>query len=250
MTSFDPMAYGRDIADIYDVLYPGGGPDAAAAAAATARLAAGRPVLELGIGTGRMAFPLRDAGLDVHGLEISPEMIDRLREADPDGTITPHLGDMTDFDLGRTFGVVALFSDGLYALPTQDQQVAAITQAARHLDDDGRLLVETTWPGLVHKHASGTPAAVRPLPDEGLIITTPYHKPLAQASLYVHSVLGPGSIRTVREFFRAVWPGELDLMARLAGLRLDARWSDWSAAPVPEEPGRIISIYAPAGAAR
>lgn len=243
MTAFDPAEYGREIADLYDQLYPASA-EIDQVADTLGRLSADGSVLELGVGTGRMAFGLADHGLDVHGVEISAEMIQQLREQDQEGRITVHEGDMRSFDLGRTFGVVALLSDGLYALPTQDDQVACISAAAAHLGEDGHLVVETTWPGLVQKHESGTPAAVNPFADNSVMITTPYHKPLQQVSLYLHLVIG-GQQRTVRELFRAVWPSELDLMARLAGLELQARWSDWAGSPVGE-PARIISVYAPA----
>lgn len=243
MTSFDPTAYGRDIADIYDELYPGGGADAAAAAGALLDAAAGAPVLELGIGTGRMAFPLRDAGLDVHGVEISPEMVAQLRARDPEGTLTIHEADMTTFDLGTTYGAVVCFSDGLYALPTQDLQVRCLARGAAHLAPGARLFLDTTWPGKVQQSPSGVPAAINHRSEDSVMITTVYHKPVSQVSLYVHSLIGGGQVRTIRELFRAVWPSELDLMARLAGLALVARWQDWSGTPVTEDPGRIISVY-------
>lgn len=243
MTSFDPTAYGRDIADLYDDLYPSGGPDIAAAVATIAAASPRDPVLELGIGTGRMAFPLRDAGLDVHGVEISPEMVAQLTGRDPEGTLTVHLADMTTFDLGTTYGAVVCFADGLYALPTQDLQAQCLVRSAAHLGPGARLFLETTWPGVVQKQPTGVPAGVKHLGADSLWLTTAYHKPLSQVSLYVHSLIGGGQVRTVRELFRAVWPSELDLMARLAGLRLVERWQDWTGTPVGEDPVRVISVY-------
>lgn len=240
MTAFDPSEYGREIADLYDQLYPAS-VEIAQVAQALQQLSPDGTLLELGVGTGRMALGLAESGLDVHGLEISPEMIERLRAQDPEAAVTVHEGDMRTFDLGRTYGVVALFSDGLYALPTQEDQIACIGSAAKHLGPEGRLVVETTWPGLVQRHESGAPAAINPYADGSVMITTPYHKPLQQVSLYLHLVVGAQQ-RTVKELFRAVWPSELDLMARLADLELDARWADWAGAPV-QDPARIISVY-------
>lgn len=242
MSGFDPTAYGRDIADIYDQLYPEN-VDAKAAAAVLGSAAAGAPVLELGIGTGRMAFPLRDAGLDVHGIEISPEMIHQLSERDPAGTITVHEADMTDFDLGQEFGAIVCFSDGLYVIPTQEDQIRCLDCCVRHLKPGGLLFLETTWPGVVHKTVSGLPAGVNHRADDSLMITTPYHKPVSQVSLYVHSVIGDGRVRMIKELFRSIWPSELDLMARLAGMTLKDRWQDWDGVALTEAPTRIISVY-------
>jgi hypothetical protein len=150
---------------------------------------------------------------------------------------------MTTFDLGLRFGAIVSFSDGLYALPTQDQQAQCLVRAARHLSPGASLFIETTWPGLVQKSANGVPAAVKHLSAESLMITTAYHKPVSQVSLYVHSLIEDGHVRTIKELFRAVWPSELDLMARLAGLVRVARWRDWAGNELTEEPTNIISVY-------
>ena len=242
MSGFDPAAYGRDIADIYSQLYPVNA-DVATAAALLKSASAGAPVLELAIGTGRMAFPLRDAGLDVHGIDISPEMIKHLSERDPAGTITVHEADMSGFDLGCDFGAIVCFSDGIFAIPTQDGQIRCLESCARHLKPGGLLFLETSWPGMMGKDVNGLPAGVNHGVDNSLMITTAYHKRVSQISLYVHSVIGDGRVRHINEVFRSIWPSELDLMARLAGMTLKDRWQDWEGAALTESPTRIISVY-------
>jgi len=105
------------------------------------------------------------------------------------------------------------------------------------------LFLETTWPGEVQKSVSGIPVGVNHRADNSLMITTPYHKPVSQVSLYMHSLVGDGRVRAIKELFRSIGPSELDLMARLAGMTLKDRWQDWNGTALTESPTRIISVY-------
>ncbi|WP_068028501.1 class I SAM-dependent methyltransferase [Nocardia mexicana] len=242
-SGFDAASYGRGIADLYDMLYPPT-PDCDRVASALAATHPGGTVLELGIGTGRMGLALARQGLKVHGLEISEDMIRQLLKNQESADIVVHQGDMSSFDLGIEFDAITCFSDGLFALPSQAQQTAAMRCSAAHLNPDGRLYIETTWPGVIPHRENGEPIGARNSDDSHFMVTTSYRRHLSQECVYAHSIIGPQGIRVVNEFFRFAWPSELDLMALNSGLKLIHRWSDWGGGPVPPEPGRLVSVFA------
>ena len=139
--SYVPGAYGRDIAEDYDDLYQAV-PETDEAVEAIAALAAGGKVLELGIGTGRLALPLRERGLEVHGIEGSPEMAEQLR-AKPGGDEIPvTIGDFAEAGADGPFNVVVLALHTIFGLPTPEHQIRCFENAARHLVAGGLFVVE------------------------------------------------------------------------------------------------------------
>ncbi|MGZ4714598.1 MAG: class I SAM-dependent DNA methyltransferase [Acidimicrobiia bacterium] len=189
-----------------------------------AECADGGPVLELGIGTGRLAIPLRRRGIDVCGIERAPAMLEVLRR-DPDGAaIEVVVGDMSTTELGRDFTLVYLARNTIMNLITQDDQVACFRNAAAHLRPGGRFVVEVVVP----------PWRRLPPGQTSLCFDhTPTHvgideiDPATQQSFSHHVFTTDGTTRRFSAPFRYVWPAELDLMARLAGLDRSERWSDW-----------------------
>ena len=207
MADFDPTAYGGALADEYDDLYEGEF-DTDGAVAKLAELAAGGPLLELGIGTGRLALPLVAMGIEVHGVDASPEMVDRLH-AKPGGERIPVVvGDFADADAGRDFAIVVLAVNTIYALPDQQSQVRTFANAARHLRPGGRFVVEA-W-----------------VPDVGAFRRNRMVRP-----------------RVMRGDHISVEVAEIDLMAQMAGMRLAARWSDWHDTPFTSESRDHVSVY-------
>ncbi|MET8976833.1 class I SAM-dependent methyltransferase [Streptomyces sp. NPDC004539] len=202
--------------------------------------AAGGPALELAVGTGRIALPLARRGVPVHGIDMSRAMTDRLR-AKPGGDQIPvTLGDFATTRVEGDFTLVYLLYNTVMNLTTQDAQVACFENAARHLTPGGRFVVEVLVPQL------------RRLPAGQHVV--PYHAgptrwsydvydtaTQATTSHHVHVADGRGEHHSVP--FRYVWPSELDLMARIAGLRPAGRWAGWAGEPFTGESERHVSVW-------
>ncbi|MGY0018132.1 class I SAM-dependent DNA methyltransferase [Streptomyces sp. cg35] len=208
-----------------------------------AQLAGKGTALELGIGTGRVALPLAARGVAVHGIDLSRAMAARLR-AKPGGDRIPvTIGDFASATAGGAeFSLAYLVFNTVMNLTSQDAQVDCFRNAAAHLAPGGCFVIETGVPDLrrlppgqeaVPFHVSDTKWAF----DRYDVATQ------AMSSNYVEvdPETGQGSYWTIP--FRYVWPSELDLMARLAGLRLRERWSGWTREPFTSESGQHVSVW-------
>jgi len=237
----DPEAYGRAIAPDYDDLYDDA-LDTDTAVDCLAGLAGGGPVLELGIGTGRLALPLVERGLAVHGVDSSPEMVALLR-AKPGGADLPvTVGDFADVHLEERFTLVVLAFNTIFALPTQDAQVGCFAAAAEHLRPGGRFVIEAFVPdptrfshgGMVRPYAIGS---------DHVILEVGEIDPAAQRMTTTKVRLGAEGVRLYPANHRYAWPAELDLMARLAGLRMTQRWAGWDRAPFTATSDHHLTVY-------
>ena len=205
-----------------------------------AELAGDGAALELGIGTGRLALPLRGRGVRVHGIDLSPDMIAELQRRPGAEAIGVTIGDFASTRVDGAFRVAYLVRNTIMNLTTQDAQVACFRNVAAHLEPGGCFVIEVGVPDLqrLPPGESVRPFSVTPTHlgfDE-------YH--LAEQVLYSHHYwLGNGEMETFSAPFRYVWPAELDLMARLAGMRLRDRWSDWNRAPFTSESREHISVW-------
>ncbi len=206
------------------------------------------PVLEFGIGTGRLALPLSAHGLGVCGIELSADMVGALRSHEGADAIGVTIGDFAaarvDGSLG-SFALVYLVRNTIMNLTTQDEQVACFANAAAHLAHGGRFVVEVIVPEL-RRLPPGT--TTRPF------MVTPSHVGVdefdvaTQHSWSHHYWFGDdGAIETFSAPFRYVWPAELDLMARLAGMALGERWSDWDRSTFDEHSTSHISVWEKVG---
>jgi SAM-dependent methyltransferase len=242
VTAFDPTAYGASgIADEYDDLYADEW-ETDAAVDRIAELAPGGKVLELGIGTGRLAIPLSARGVEVHGVDASEEMVTKLR-AKPGGDRIPVvIGDFADVDAGQGFTLVVLAVNTIFALPDQQAQVACFANAARHLLGGGAFVIEAWIPDI---GAFRNNRLVRPrVMGAGRIsIETAELDPVEQMMRTTQAVFTHGSVRLYPANHRYAWPAELDLMAQLAGFRREARWADWSGTPFTSESRAHVSLY-------
>ena len=209
-----------------------------------AELAEGGPALELAIGTGRIALPLAARGVPVTGIELSRPMVERLR-AKPGGdeaSIPVAIGDMatTQAPGAGSFTLVYLVYNTIMNLVTQDAQVACFVNAATHLVPGGRFLVETMVPDL-RRLPPGERFVTFDL-DETHVGVDEY-EPLTQGLASHHTTTRGGVTERSSGSFRYVWPSELDLMARIAGLAAAARWADWSRAPITGESRSHVSVW-------
>lgn len=205
-----------------------------------ADLAGTGAALELGIGTGRIAVPLSQRGVRVHGIELSRAMITELQRQDGASGIGVTHGDFATTTIDGTFAVVYLLRNTITNLTSQDEQVDCFRNAARHLRPGGAFVVENYVPELrrlppgetTHVFAAtSTHIGV----DESDVVD--------QIDVSRHWWVVEGELRTFSSAHRYVWPSELDLMARLAGLVLRNRWSGWQGEPFTADSRSHISVW-------
>jgi hypothetical protein len=204
-------------------------------------LAAGQAALELAIGTGRVALPLSESGVHVHGIELSEAMVAQLRSKPGAERIDVAIGDMTSTHVEGRFGLVYLVFNTIGNVTTQDGQVEVFRNAAAHLEPGGTFLVENSVP-IVQKLPPGERFSVFDHTDRHLGIDE-YDVATQQTWSHHYSSADGETYRRRSIPFRYVWPAELDLMARIAGLRLRHRWADWDRSPFAAESVKHVSVW-------
>jgi len=208
-----------------------------------AALAGDGRVLELAIGTGRVAVPLAERGVPVTGIELSAPMVARLREKVDEATIPVVMGDMATVRAEGTFTLAYLVYNTISNLLTQDEQVACFANAARHLEPGGRFVVEL-WVPELRRLPPGVPAMV-PVREDGYLLVDTYD--VLRQHVVSHHIrfdeAGGREARLGRSPHRYIWPSELDLMARLAGFALESRHADWQGGEFTADSASHVSVY-------
>ncbi|WP_433062631.1 methyltransferase domain-containing protein [Dactylosporangium sp. CS-033363] len=234
-----------EIADAYDT--PGEGMFAPAvvepAVARLAALAAGGPALEFAIGTGRIAVPLRAAGVPVTGIELSGPMLRRLREKADEATIPVVAGDMAHATAPGEYTLVYLVFNTISNLLTQGEQVACFRNAARHLGPGGRFVVELWVPDLRRLPPGQDAVVFGSQPGYVGLDTFDVLNQRIVSHHFTFDFGGARQARLTRSPHRYIWPAELDLMGQLAGFTLETRHADWSGAEFTGESGSHVSVY-------
>lgn len=233
-------SFGEDTAAVYDEHLRG---DEAATVACLDQLARGGPALELAIGTGRIGLPLAARGIRVDGIEQSAAMIARLRAKPGGDQIAVTMGDMADVAVGGSYRLVYLVYNTLYNLLTQDDQVRCFENAARHLTDDGVFLVEASVPDSLYRLRDDQYVDAEAIDVHRVTLDVGRYDPVTQLLDESHVTIGPDGVRIAPIVTRHVWPSELDLMARIAGLRLHERWGGWDHEPFDARGTRHVSVY-------
>jgi SAM-dependent methyltransferase len=193
---------------------------------------AGGGALELAIGTGRIAVPLAARGVRVAGIDLSADMVAKLREKTD--AIPVEIGDYATTQVDGTFSLAYIVFNSIINNRTQDGQVATFANAAAHLEPGGCFVVEVGVP-------SARPLGVFNLSDTHVGVDE--YDPATQESWSHHFNLRDGVWERRSIPFRSVFPAELDLMARLAGLRLRERWADWDRSPFTSESRKHVSVW-------
>jgi SAM-dependent methyltransferase len=206
-----------------------------------AELAGPGAALELGIGTGRIALPLSQRGVRVHGIELSPAMVARLRAKPGADDIGVTIGDFATTRVDGTFTLAYLVRNTIMNLTTQDEQVECFHNVAAHLEAGGYFVIEVEVPELQRLPPGETVRAFTLTPTH--LGFDEYVDLAAQISLSHHYWMVDGRLETFSAPFRYVWPSELDLMARLAGLTLRERWSDWNREPFTSDSSNHVSVW-------
>jgi SAM-dependent methyltransferase len=248
MDSYQPETYGDRIADVYDRL-TATLPEPVDCVDRLAELAGAGPALELGIGTGRIALPLAARGVEVHGIDASSAMVERLR-AKPGGEAIPvTLGDFADLPVEGSFPLVYVVFNTFYSLLTQDEQVRCFAAVADRLAPGGAFVLELFVPDL-NLHPGGQSIRTRYLALDLVRFDLALHDPATQRVDFQNVLLAADGIQLMPGSVRYAWPSELDLMARLAGLRLRERWGGWRREPyTASTDGLYVAVYEHAGAA-
>lgn len=205
-----------------------------------AELAASGPALELGIGTGRLALPLSARGVHVHGIELSPAMVATLRTKPGSERIGVTVGDFATARVDGTFTLAYLVRNTITNLTTQDEQVACFANVAAHLRPGGTFVVENYVPELRRLPPGERFHVFSATPDH---FAYEEYDVATQIAWSHHRFTVDGEVMTFSSPHRYVWPSELDLMARLAGMTLRERWSDWTREPFTSESRSHVSVW-------
>jgi SAM-dependent methyltransferase len=209
-----------------------------------ADLAGDGPALELGIGTGRIALPLAQRGVPVHGIDLSEAMVARLRVKPGSEQIGVTIGDFARTRVDGEFAVAYLVFNTILNLTTQDEQVACFQNVAAHLRPGGCFVIEVGLPDLQRLPFGET---IRPFHLSETRLGFDEYDVVNQGLISHHYRAVDGKFEKWSIPFRYVWPSELDLMARLAGMSLRDRWSGWKGEPFTSESTKHISVWEKTG---
>lgn len=245
MDNYKPeMSFDEDSAETYDA-----DPDVSQRADTSAtvafleQLAGGGPALELAIGTGRVALPLAARGIRVEGIDFSPAMVAKLRGKPGGDQIAVTMGNFADVPVQGTYRLVYVVFNTLFNLLTQDDQVRCFENVAAHLTDDGSFVIEAFVPTYLTRLRSDQYVDAEAIAVNEVRLDVGRHDPVTQRLEESHVVLSREGVRVYPIVARYAWPSELDLMARIAGLRLKERWAGWNREPFMAASGNHVSIY-------
>jgi SAM-dependent methyltransferase len=241
MKDYEPITgFGADTAETYDLTRRG---DEVATVAFLEQLARGGPALELAIGTGRIALPLAARGIAVDGVDISPAMVAKLR-AKPGGHDIPvTIGDIADVPVTRIYRLIFVVFNTLFNVLTQDRQVRCFENVAAHLSNDGAFVVEGMVPNFFHHLRNDQQVDAEVIGVDHVVLDVLGHDPATQCIDESHVVLTREGVRLFPVSQRYIWPSELDLMGRIAGLHLEERWGGWDREHFDASSTNCISVY-------
>lgn len=239
MDEYTEETYGERIAEIYDQWYSSFDP---AAIQILAELAHGGPALELGIGTGRIAIPLMNLGVRVQGIDASASMVAKLHAKVAREKIPVTMGNFTDVDVEGQFSLIYIVFNTFYSLLTQEDQIRCFQNVASHLNHEGVFAVEAFVPDM-KRFIDGQTMRVGRIGDNEVQIDVSEIELEKQLITSQHVLFQEQKIHFYPVKIRFVWPSEMDLMARLSGLQLKQRWSDWKKGEFTAESTKHISVY-------
>jgi SAM-dependent methyltransferase len=238
---YEPViSFGAEVAAMYDDVPRG---DEAAAVAFLEPLAHGGRALELAIGTGRIALPLAAEEIQVDGIDVSEPMVARIREKPGGERIGITMGDMAEVAVDGRYRLIYVVFNSLYNLPDQEGQIRCFRNVAAHLTDDGVFVVEAFTPGYLHRLRDHQYVDAEEIRVDKVWLDVAQHDPVAQRLVKNHVALTTAGVQLNPVVLRYAWPSELDLMARLAGLGLQARWGGWERQPFTADSRLHVSVW-------
>jgi SAM-dependent methyltransferase len=234
------QTYGQMHSAVYDQLYPNPHP---AAVGTLAALANGGRVLELGVGTGRIAIPLAQAGVDVTGVDLSPEMLAILRDKDPQSRVKTDVQNMTDLHVDGAFDLVYVVGSSFYHLLTQDEQISCLRSVAGVLRPGGLFLCHGYLPDPARWVRGLVPRSEGSTEPTHVMLDASWQDPITQRVtgrlIYLHD----GVFDVLPIEHRYVWPAEMDLMAASVGLGLVERWDSWEKTSARPGSSDVFHLY-------
>jgi SAM-dependent methyltransferase len=237
---YEPViSFDDEVAESYDK-HPRG--DEEEAVGLLEELARGGPALELAIGTGRIALPLAARGIRVDGIDLSSAMVAKLRSKPGGDELSVTIGDFSDVPVGGEYRLIYVVYNTLFNLLTQDDQVRCFENVAAHLTDDGLFVVEAHVPNDFYRLRNNQYVDAESVGVDKVRLDVARHDPVTQRLEENHVSLSREGIRLNPIVMRYSWPSELDLMARIAGLRLTERWDGWRRQPFTST-GNCVSVY-------
>jgi SAM-dependent methyltransferase len=243
MKDYEPVtSFGEDAAEIYDTSSPR--TDTPATVAFLEALARGGPALELAIGTGRVALPLAAHGIRVDGIDLAPAMVAKLRAKPGGDQIAVTMGNFADVPVQGAYRLIYVVFNTLFNLLTQDDQVRCFENVAAHLAEDGVFVIEAFVPTFLTRLRDDQYVDAERIEVNEVTLDVGRHDPVQQLLYESHVHLSAEGVRVYPIVTRYAWPSELDLMARIAGLRLKERWAGWNREPFTGASGSHVSVYA------
>ncbi len=243
MGQYEDKTYGAKWAPFYDSIYQ----DVEDSTIDFLEGYAGSPprALELAIGTGRVALPLVDRGVEMTGIDISEEMISKLREKPGGEAVKISTGDFADVTVEGSFLLVFLGFNTLFALLTQERQITCFQNVAAHLEPGGCFVLDCFVPDMKRWDDHNTRMAVSNISstDEHAYEMSIHHPMEQKVTSHVVRRLADGKTVALPVYIRYAWPSEMDLMARLAGLELENRWGWYDRRPFTDASGQHVSVY-------
>jgi SAM-dependent methyltransferase len=239
MNFYSDETYGERVAGVYDEWFPD---HDALAIDVLASLASNGRALELGIGTGRIALPMSERNVEVHGVDAASSMISRLQSKPGADRIRVTQGNFADVAVEGEFALVYVVFNTFFALPSQEEQVRCFRNVAARLSQNGCFVIEAFVPDM-SRFDHGQVNWATKVTEDLVELDVGRHDPATQRVNSQKIVITDGNVRLYPVQIRYAWPSELNLMAQLAGLRLRERWSNWKREPFTSESGKHISVY-------
>lgn len=244
---YGPSSYGDRIADVYDDWYQSR-LDPADAVELLVELAGDGPALELGVGTGRVAVPLARRGVRVVGIDASAAMVEKLRARPGGQLVDVVMGDFADVDVSGLFPLVYVPFTTFFALGTQERQLECLHNVVVHLDQGGHFVLDAFVPDVARFGTTSQAVTADTVSLDRVVIDAARHDAVAQTIEAQHVSISEAGIRLFPVHLRYCWPSELDLMARLAGLKMVARYGAYDRRPFDGSCSHHVSVYRKDGA--
>jgi SAM-dependent methyltransferase len=240
--NYEPIrSFDEEAAEVYDE--EGDRERAMPAVAFLEQLASGGSALELAIGTGRVALPLVERGVQVDGIDFSPAMVAKLRAKPGGDQVAVTMGDFADVPVPGTYQLIFLIFNTLFNLLTQDDQVRCFENVAAHLTENGSFVLEAFVPTHYSRLRGDQYVDAEAIEVDRVTLDVGRLDPVKQLYYESHIVLSREGVRLYPIVCRYAWPSELDLMARIAGLRLKERWGGWNREPFTAASTSHVSVY-------
>jgi methyltransferase family protein len=234
------MSFGEDVAEGDPERLRG---DEDATVDFLAHLAGDGPALELAIGTGRIALPLTERGIRVDGIDFSEAMVSRMRRRPGGDAVNVTMGDFADVGVAGAYRLIYVVFNTLFNLLTQEDQIRCFENVRAHLTEGGSFVVEGYNPAYLHRREGQGHVDAEAVEVNHVWLEVDRHDPASQTLDECHVLLSERGVRVFPIVQRYIWPSEMDLMAKMAGLRLMERWSDWTRRPFAAESRNVISVY-------